>query len=678
MKYFFNKETNTVKYYPVKASWRKYIGPLEYFLSPVFVRGGLWFKGKIDVERFIKAMGNALIEYDFFLSFLYRDENGQFYACYPPKSKESDGQQQLEIEKRQDSIECSALEMILPKKIISPAQFSGFTPYLKGVSIGALKLTVFSDGFVVGYNVNHTFFDQAGIFYFCKYLSHLYTYGSMGIELKNPYIFDSVSLENENIRLDNVNEAREYGVSKLGVFYTPISNSVSPDDGGVAECFSKNSQINLMFDLKRGAALSKGDIINAVLFKVYTFTSSLSDDQDFTMVYSINIRSKLGLGQEAIGYLVHHGKMILKVNDIREKSLLDLAKISRESVLAITMDQFKDDYSYYKCLQENGENMLDYVGKPMFNYSRVTNWTSFDYHNIQFDDVVPFSLRTPCITRYGYNIISFNVDKNDGIIEIGKSFIENYNTERYESTLKPEAIKKKRSRAEFLNEARFNIQVIATAYIHFKNSYGNEPFLISIEVNSMDEKWDNCCTIREHQAISLGGSVLDAFNFTKENELMSIFKYIGNDIERLSKMAQKLEEFESLICHSDSVFGPRLRKTWVQFKCGENHKYCEKIEKLAKDNNFFPEDISLLLRAYFFVSPFYQGNHIGSNFFYEIIETQKVRPKKITLISKSTKQATEFWFSKIGFLKDSILSNKGTKKVTLDVVDDFLKLLKKS
>ncbi|EGC37472.1 hypothetical protein DICPUDRAFT_76937 [Dictyostelium purpureum] len=420
MKYLFNKETNTVKYYPVKASWKKSIGPLGYFPSSIFLRSGLWFKGKIDVERFIKAMGNALIEYDFFLSFLYRDENGQLYACYPPKSKESDGQQQLEIEKRQDSIECSTLEMILPKKIISLEQDMGFVPDLNGVSIGALKLTVFSDGFVVGYNVNHTFFDQAGIFYFCKYLSHLYTYGAEKRELKNPLMFDSISLDSENIRFADINEARAYGGSVLGIVYTPISNSVSPDDGGVAECFSKNSQINLMFDLKRvdafksqgGPALSKGDIITAILFKAYTFTSYLSDDQDFTIRYSINLRSKLGLGQEAIGYLVHQGKMLLKVKDIREKSLLDLAKISRESVLAITVDQFKEDYSYYKCLQENGENMFDYVGKPMFISSFITNWTSFDYHNIQFDDAVPFSLRTQCFAGYGCNIITFDVDKN--------------------------------------------------------------------------------------------------------------------------------------------------------------------------------------------------------------------------------------------------------------------------
>ncbi|EGC34934.1 hypothetical protein DICPUDRAFT_34245 [Dictyostelium purpureum] len=441
----FNKEKNTVKFFPTKTNWERIMGPLENFSASVYTRGGLWFKGHIDIERFVKSMNESMIECDFLLSYLYTDDKNQLYACYPPKRQENEAQEQLEIEERKDSTEYSTLDIVLPKKIISPAQHSGFVQDLNGVTMGAFKLTIFNDGFVIGYNMNHTLFDQASIFYYLKYLSNIYSHGIEKSSLKKPYAFDSFDLENERIHFKNLDQAREYGANVLGFVYTPATSTSSTTDNSAIDYFSQNTQIKLIYDLEQidkfkaegGPTLSKNDIICALLFKAYTYTSHLSDDQDFTLRYANNIRSRLNMGEEAIGNLSHQCRMVLKVKDIREKSILDLARINRASVSDIKGDHFKDDYNFYKYMYINKENMFDYIGKPAFITSRVTNWTSFDYHNTKFDDTAPYSLRSHSIAAYGVNTISFDTDSNgkkiyttpisipldciDKVVELGKT-----------------------------------------------------------------------------------------------------------------------------------------------------------------------------------------------------------------------------------------------------------------
>ncbi|KAM9995906.1 hypothetical protein ACTFIY_002083 [Dictyostelium cf. discoideum] len=252
---------------------------------------------------------------------------------------------------------------------------------------------------------------------------------------------------------------------------------------------------------------------------------------------------------------------------------------------------------------------------------------------------------------------------------------------------------------DIILNARFNIQVIAYSYLYYKSKYGHQTFIISVEVDSIDQPWDQVCTIREDQAKIIGGPTLNAFNFTRENDCLSFvvlsdtealsspflflnFKSIRNDIKRITEMANNVNDFYSLLLHCDQVFGKRSNNSCYNFKCGEVHHFCKRIIDVAKKNKFYLEDVEFLLTEstktmiytlHIFLWTHNQGNHFGANFFNDVIENQEVRPQKIFLISKNTDQAKYFWFSKMNFIQKSLVSQKGVKSIRKFVVDDFLK-----
>ncbi|EGC34598.1 hypothetical protein DICPUDRAFT_34764 [Dictyostelium purpureum] len=408
-------------------NWEKQLGPLEYFSSPVYTRGSLFFKGEIDLMKFIRSMSSSFNYFHLLLSHFSTDKKGNIWACNSTKKINSTTKEQLEIEYINEPMESATFENTLPKKTIKDVYKLGFAKDLNGMVMAAFKLTIFNDGFCIGYTVNHSFFDQASIYYYLKFLSQIYSNDGENLTFLKPQIFDSQNFINNKVKFDGIINAREYGDSNFGfIFYTM---SQKPSEGSIDINFFHNTTIGLKFDLeeinkiksKNSNYLSTNDIISAIVLKVLTLTEFLKDSDDFTLRYVCNVRKYLEKGEEAIGNFAHHCKMILKVKEIKESSILDLANIDRKSILGIHGDDFKDSLNWYKYMQDEKEVALTYVGKPSFYSSRITNWTNFDYDAVQFDKVSPHSIKTPSLAGYGINTITFTTEHGKKYFTTGVS-----------------------------------------------------------------------------------------------------------------------------------------------------------------------------------------------------------------------------------------------------------------
>ncbi|EGC32323.1 hypothetical protein DICPUDRAFT_38569 [Dictyostelium purpureum] len=392
----------TTNFGPDKSFLHK-VGPVEHFSASLFSRGGLWYNGTIDIEKFALAVKESLKDFYFIHSTLHKDEGGEIYASY----SENENFEHLEIEEREESIKNATLELILPKKNISLDQQMGFSKDLNGQVMGVLKLTKYTDGFVIGYNFSHTLFDQGSMVYYFKYLANIYN-GRPG--LKKPQIVDILSLGHNIPLFKDINEVREYGSKVLRYIYKPISAHTAP-----APNLNIIVQIKLDIDeidkLKSTSPqyLSRNDLIGGILIKIYNFSNK---EENFTYGYVCNIRKYLGVGEEAISNLIHQRRMTIDAKDIIKNNTVELAQLVRKNCSEITIEGYTKYVAWCKYLKDEKQNMAEYFNNPTHGMTRTSNWTSFDYDSISFDNSAPISLRHYTAAFYGVNIISFDTDEN--------------------------------------------------------------------------------------------------------------------------------------------------------------------------------------------------------------------------------------------------------------------------
>ncbi|EGC37323.1 hypothetical protein DICPUDRAFT_77037 [Dictyostelium purpureum] len=408
--FIIESDDNTVKFKTRNKKWVKKLHPNDLFSAPMFIRCSFCFKGKIDLNKFILALNESFKDFEMFLTTFKKDNNNDIFICY----KENEYKQVLEIEDRPlDLIEnsYSKVENLVPTlKTICPIQESGISLHLDGLKMAAFKLSIFENGFCIGYNINHACIDQTGIYYYFKYLSQLYSFGREHLKLKKPEFIDYKSYENKEFQFADTNEAHEYA-KKLGFYYKEKAQ-----DNNI---FEKNSILFLNFNLREidnfkkesnETTLSKNDIIIGIIFKLYTFSSHLNENQDFNLKYISSVRKHGNIGEEIMGNIFRYNGISLKVGEIRKMNIIELSKINRKSVNSITIDHFKNDISWFNYIHS-----LDNYGYfiPTIYGTNISNWNSLDYNKIQFGSSTPFALKTFCRARDATNYLSFDIDKNN-------------------------------------------------------------------------------------------------------------------------------------------------------------------------------------------------------------------------------------------------------------------------
>ena len=425
--YSFNSEKNLVYFYPSKKEWTKKLDPLEWFYCTLFPKGALYFKGKISIEKFLKAMHDTLQHFDCLYGRINR-EQGQLYVSYSGKETEF---VQLEIEEKKEAKIDIPLESLYPSKI--DKRLSAFPVNdCEGLPVGVFKLTIFEDGFAIGYCLNHAFFDQSSVVYFFKCLSQIYTESDNSPSLKEPAIVNTASLVPEDpVIYRDVEEFRKHA-ERLGMKY--LSDK--------SELFAKfatlpsGQAVNLRFnpsgieELKATSKLfiSTNDIIQAILIKIYSMNFVESLGQKFTLAYACNMRKRCGLGEEQIGNLVNVGRMELTIEDIVRLTVLDLAIISRESLNKIHAEDFKKMLNWFLHLQKFNENPSDYIPLAFLDphFWLVTNWSSFNYEEIRFEGEAPLSIKTSFVPVINGGVVSFDHIEGEKKLDISVLVPTNY------------------------------------------------------------------------------------------------------------------------------------------------------------------------------------------------------------------------------------------------------------
>ncbi|KAM9984310.1 hypothetical protein ACTFIZ_003975 [Dictyostelium cf. discoideum] len=413
--------TDTTKLFKSNIFYKKFDG-LDYAAHTVFSRGGYYFKGEINLEKFLKSMEQAFLEFPVLLSTFY-SENGIWNISYPPKSHHK-VKDQLEIEKRENElIETTTLESIIPMKLLDERMKNGFSIDLEGLPMGSFKLTILKDGFVIGYSINHSLFDQSSMYYFFKYLSMIYSNNGEKekVTLKKPIIINGQDFYDKNQpSLTDLQNFRDYGKEFLGFTYTPFGSDSGSEKAKIENITIKvNFNLieieNLIKSITDDYYLSTNDIIHSIIVKILSMNeSSISEDEQFRLRYTCNMRKRCNLNEEHIGNFGFQQNLLLKVSDIKSKSILELAKINRKDVSEFTNDNFFKTITWHNKMQNHKELPLNYLGKQVPTITNISNWTSFDYNKISFDGIKPFTIKSPCIATYNVNIICFDYDfKND-------------------------------------------------------------------------------------------------------------------------------------------------------------------------------------------------------------------------------------------------------------------------
>lgn len=333
--------------------------------------------------------------------------------------------------------------------------------------IAALKLTKFNEHFAIGYRLNHVFFDQSAIVYFFEYISHLY---SKMDQPKTEYLikhnFDihveaTIQAPKFEPRVQLVSEGMAFRDKEEFMACSPKSYSTEP----LNLTFVLPKRITLRFqnhqiqklkqcDRNQQTFISTNDIIHAILLKAHaTAVRVMHENNNHTsattdsvrLLFARNMRGIFDKGTEVVGDYVRLEEVRMQRAAIDESSLLELAQLNRLNLVSKQNDEklqlLKETY-IRECLWFRDFHMFA-DGRPSNDFLNdsdavvVTNWSSFPYDRIRFDNVAEgcsakvqslILEEAPMMTTTGaFAIISFqqvNEIERDTICQINTPYEE--------------------------------------------------------------------------------------------------------------------------------------------------------------------------------------------------------------------------------------------------------------
>eukprot|EP01132_Coremiostelium_polycephalum_P005573 gene5573-6939_t len=419
--YILDSKEQVVTFYPQLSSKEieHQIDSSEYFYSFLNVNGGLMYKGSVDKNRFIEALNETFLDSQFLFLQFNKDRTKAFIPASTEKFQ-NPNVLKLELEDLPDVSIKSTFDH-LPKKIDNRLKTFSFT--MDGVPMISLKLTTLSDGYSLGYYVNHTYFDQSSLFYFFKYLSYMYQFGrkkTMEL-LKKPQLCKLDSLfpeESRTLKFKDLSEIRKFGeIYKYFYQSDPkvlLENGTKVPKDGVLMEMKYNSEEIEKVKKQTTEYLSTNDILHAILLKIYSFNPQLEQNDGFSLYFVSNMRKACSLSDEVFGNLFCNHWLKLTPEQMRTFSILEFALANRKNLANLKVDSLKTKIDWLKYAHQHKENTLNYgLDRKNISYARVTNWLNFDYDLIKFgngdDCLPPFELKNPCLAPFGnFNVFSFD------------------------------------------------------------------------------------------------------------------------------------------------------------------------------------------------------------------------------------------------------------------------------
>lgn len=401
-----------VDFTPSKSSWNKELGSIESFLCTIFAKGSFFFRGKVDLQRFVEAMQETLNAFDFLYGKIHVVDSRIIISYTQERDKVT-----LEIKSQTGSMKSATAASTLPDKFDKRAT-KGLVNQLENLPMASFKLTQFDDGFAIGYYLNHAFMDQSSTVYFFQCLSRKYNGGP---DLKAPTLCDLDAIAKEDSCPIVANTAEEFRSLGEQIGYTYLKDKVAL----LKHLLGPDSRLvlGLRFNLvelqkykeKCTSYVSDNDLIHAILLKIYAHNPDICGKDEYTYSFACNMRRHLKLGHETIGNVLASCRISgLKTDILRKADLLYLAQRNRAELIKMCKETYVHGNSWFSNFRTIPDKPTDFL--PSFIVKPLefctSNWLRFDYSQITFDNQEPVFVTSPTAARFNLSLISF--DARDG------------------------------------------------------------------------------------------------------------------------------------------------------------------------------------------------------------------------------------------------------------------------
>ena len=417
-KYSVLTPASPVHFQEQKKLERMTLDRISAIMSPMTTSSALLFPGQIDYERFEKVVQFSMEYFPWIVGALSGNYDtaavvpraiDEFLPTLPEGSTLDLSAGYLVLESRisnEDYDGSKPITEYLPTKVhqkmvrVDLAMMS-----IDGLPIAALKVNQYKNHFVLGYRLNHVFYDQSSIVSFFTFISKVYQNDTFGTEsLRIP---TDCPLPVFLPRMHIVPPGSKFASKEEFLAATPAGYTTDPMP---AMNFGVPTSTNMFFDqskieeLRRSgpnaSQLSTNDILHAILLKATArFTQSQSEGKSaeekaekIRLFYARNMRLPLQLGSECIGDYVRVQLFPAKVDHALTTSIIDLSlenrHILRES--SESRDQFRKECQWFSefkdfCPENYGLPNCDFVMDPTAVV--VTNWSSFPYEEMKFGNL---------------------------------------------------------------------------------------------------------------------------------------------------------------------------------------------------------------------------------------------------------------------------------------------------
>lgn len=386
----FEADGNTFLFSPAKDCWEIKLDSLQSYYARIFIGSAIVFLGELDKEKFLLAFSRTLAHFHIlFGRFKKNEETNEITVSYSKERKDFVSLEIIESSMMEE--ECD-IDDFIPARSVEQMTMR----YSEKHPVGSFRVNRFKGGFAIGYCLNHAFFDQSSICYFMKFLAHMYTHGTA---IESPILFSANGFFDEPaIAFQKKEQLRSF--NELEIIY-------SPDKVQFLERFTNPTQETVILRVSEEqldklakqspSFITANDLIHAIFFKVKAREFSCKGIEELKLSYACNLRKKLGLGEHTLGNILVTGCLKLSLTEIEKASIIELARINRENHSKMELKTFNKLLCWHDGLQNFKENLDDYLFSSCLeaNSYLITNWSSFDYNEIQFGDATPTAIRAP-------------------------------------------------------------------------------------------------------------------------------------------------------------------------------------------------------------------------------------------------------------------------------------------
>lgn len=368
---------------------------ISKILSPMTVSSALVFNGGIDSARFQAALRD-MITYCPWLVGAFHESGGDQIEVRPNLSGDSAhgsfvceidssyNDQEFYLDGHKTSVKIADL---LPQEVhIKMLRPDMALESVQDLPVAAFRLTIFSNHFVIGYRLNHAFYDQCAIVELFNFLGDIYRHNGEP-RGQPPRFYPRVNLVDSSSDPKTRFESEEEFLRAAPAGYTA---NPMPD-----QVFGPPKTVRLLFDADRVSELrasshsefTANDVVNAVLLKALaSFEAEKEDDsKNVRVLFARNMRRQFDLGNEIVGDYVRLESFHSTLRDVQGSRIADLAE-RNHAIVNNNGDKeeyprecaFFKEFSTYRSGRPNPDFLNDR------RTCLVSNWASFPYEHIQF------------------------------------------------------------------------------------------------------------------------------------------------------------------------------------------------------------------------------------------------------------------------------------------------------